>query len=134
MKKALESYDKDWNVVFDKVIKQNENGRFVIDNFIAYVLPNNITNLHTCHYPLVIFKDNEIIDIDEWWYSPFKKVLNEGYRCLALTNFDDIDSTLENTSLGYVEEEFAVRCKIPDSTDSPLVAMKVTNITFNMDK
>ena len=119
---------------FKTAMANGIDGRQEIDEFIIYTLPHSFAVLHTCQNPLIVFKGDEIIDIDEWWYSPFKKMLFESYKGTALTHFDDSSSAITDSYMEYLDYGYQVKCTLKDSDDQEqLFAFKTRNITFNVE-
>lgn len=135
MEEGLKRYmddSSDWISTFKKVMEKNEEGKFYIDNFIIYVLPKTIAVMYTCQYPFIVMKNGKVIDIDEYWYTPFKNMLAEHYKCRVLDDFDDLNSEIDDTSFEYVEHSFAIKCTTDNKEDAPLVAIRTSNITFSI--
>lgn len=109
-------------------------GRNEVDGNIVYVINSKHFKLSNIQYPLVIIKDNDVIDIDEWWYSPFKSILQNEYmaECVYNLNGGTFDA---GTSDAYylLEDGFYVKCTNKQDSDDVLYAFRATNCTFGQD-
>lgn len=115
--------------IISKALAKNEYGKVELDEGFVYVLPSSQFNLHTVQYPLVVIQHDTIIDIDEWWYTPFKQVLChnfDGTYTLNLKTFNDTDC-----AEAYLAEDFLVKFVNKEDSSNVLYAIKTTNMTFN---
>lgn len=111
-----------------------EYGKVTIDGVMIYVAPSDTTNLYSHQYPLVIIKDDKIIDVDEWWYTPFKKTLQNGYSCSYCNNSEMTDYCRPNENpLPPIEYGYLTKCVNKHDENDILIATKTYNITFNID-
>ena len=116
-----------------KKILELQHGKHEIDGNIIYIVPSNQFNLSTAQYPLIIIKNDEVIDIDEWWYSPFKEILFHSYIGHPLIDIDtkkyvnhsDIEDSL---TCGYI-----VKCVNQMDSDDVIYALRTNNVTFNQN-
>ncbi len=136
IEKALKNcgYGEDWIKAINEAIEKGKDGRYVIGDFTIFILPSSMAQMHTCQNPLIVMKDDEVIDVDEFWYSSFKKMFQESFKCRTLSKFDDLNSIDPSTSWGYVEYDYVMKCTIDDSnSDAPLLAVRTQNITYGFD-
>lgn len=111
-----------------------EYGKVIIDGTMIYVAPSETTNLYSHQYPLIIIKDDKIIDVDEWWYTPFKKTLQNGYSCSYCNNAKMVDYLqTSDTPLCPIEYGYFTKCINKHDENDVLIATKTHNITFNID-
>lgn len=133
-KEALSSMrnirERESNII-DEVLAKNAFGRFEVSDHIVFVAPSDICNLHTSQYPLVIIKGEKIIDVDEWWYTPFKNILNEKYT----TKYTfDLEQYREAEYASHALENGAyVKCTNKADSNDVLNAIKTTNIGFHIE-
>ena len=119
--------------IVDELLEQNKNGRFEKDGCIVYIIPSDSFPLHTCQYPLIIIKKDEIIDIDEWWYTPFKKIFSNGeWICQPYTNLRSYSMESKDEILCYLDSEYLTKCIKVNDNSEVLTAIKTNNITFNL--
>ena len=108
--------------------ENGKEGKMEFDDAIVFVLPESIVRLHTQQHPLIIFKDDEVIDIDEWWYSPFRGVI--GACNLGEYTNDNKDWSKTDCPLESLECGFLVKFRSnPD--DEWTYAIKSNNVGFN---
>lgn len=131
---TLEGYRGITPEIFDEIsslVKKDEIGKYTLSNEgILFVLPNEITKLHTQQYPLIIFNDETVIDIDEWWYSAFKDVLSNHsdenrFYTVDLKKWVNCDDLFTIADGGFL-----VKFKIDPQSDKYLYAIKSVHITF----
>lgn len=137
LKEGLKKYgysSKQYDTLSDKIetiIKEGNEGKFILDNAIVFIIPASFTRLHTQQCSLVVLKEMEnIIDIDEWWYTPFKRLINTSSFCEY--TMDNKDWVRTEYGEEKVAESYLIRFK-PNEHDSEwLYAIKSRNITFNL--
>lgn len=125
-------YDSTWWDALQTILKEKKDGKYTVDGATVYIIPESFTRLHTQQYPLVILDELEkIIDIDEWWYTPFKSLIFQSpiqeytKNHISWRRTDCVEGALEN---GYL-----IRYK-PNSEDTKwLYGLKTQNITFNIN-
>lgn len=133
MHKALtENFSNKQEIIdaFNSAIKENKDGKFEIGNTIIYIVSAEKFPLYAHQYPLVVMKNDEFVDVDEYWYTPFKKILADGYNGRYTLDFAtytreaNVYDILESGHMGKFTNTF--------SDDDVLYAVKTQNITFNM--
>ena len=137
LKKGLKKYgyeSKDFTGLYEKineVLKEGKEGKFIIDDAIIFVLPESFTRLHTQQNPLIILKGmTDVIDIDEWWYSPFREMISNA----QVFNYTKNNKDWNNTE--YREDNLQggsiVRFKMNTDDSEWLYAINCKNITFDL--
>lgn len=121
------------NKIKELVKEDVEEGLHKIDDAFIFVLPLEFTRLHTQQHPLVVLKGmNEIVDIDEYWYTPFKKII---------FNASKYEFTADNENWRHdecvewaLDSGYLVRFKINPDDSEWLYGIRTNNITFDMDR
>lgn len=131
-------YDSNICNAVKTTLAKNEYGKFDInDNFVIFILHESVAPLHTIQYPLVIIKNNEIIDIDEGWYSDFKPLLADKYKGTRVQSFKDFLGDDEDDDCLSASDALDIwricRCTNVTDENDVLIAVRTTNISFNKD-
>lgn len=117
-----------------KYIEDGKEGRFVIGNIILFVLPESFAKLHTTQYPYIVMKGDEkdfkeVIHIDEWWYTPFKTILQEAPISYYTKNMKEWQP-----GGAYGGSEYGYLVKFKTSNESEwFYGLKTENRTFDED-
>lgn len=119
--------------IIENVLAKDSYGCFDIDNAKVFVAPSNICQLHTSQYPLVVIRGEKIIDVDEWWYTPFKNVLCKNYSTEHSWNIKEFQADNKDETLYSLESGAWVRCTNKNDETDVLFAIKTNNIGFNLD-
>ena len=115
-----------------KLVDEGKEGKFIVNDCIVFILPESFTRLHTQQYPLIILKDmDQVIDIDEWWYTPFKNLM---FNTPKYEHTTDNKTWERGRSLeGALEDGYIIRFKTNDEDSDWLYGIKTRNVTFNLD-
>ena len=111
-----------------KILQEDKFGKFEIDDKTIYIIPSSQFILHTHQQPLVVIKDDEVIDIDEFWYTEFKNTLCNDYDCFYTKDLKKFESVGRDSNYTVLDCNFLGKFTKADET---LYAIKTKNITFN---
>lgn len=114
-----------------KAIEKNENGKFIYDDCVIYIAPASISNINNFNWPLVIIKNDEIIDVDEWYYSPFKPLLcSRSYKGHYYDNINLESCNRSSETINDLDNQYFMKFVNSKDEHDVLYAIKTENITF----
>lgn len=127
---------KDWSKQEDlhsfvkEILDEGKEGIFKKGDMKGFILSDDFSNIHTMNNTLVIFNDEMMIDIDDWYYSPFKHAL-ENAPLLERYSVNSKEWIQVDCFIGYVENGNFMRIKTDLEKNDYLYAFTAINITHN---
>lgn len=113
-----------------ELAKNDKFGKHDVEGCVVYVLPDSMTKLYNHQYPLIVIREEEVIDIDEWWYTPFKHLMAErkDQNCEYSSDLDTWKK--DDYLLGMVDNGYLVRFKVNPEDNNHLHVVKTVNVSF----